>query len=143
MEIENMVYSGEEGGLEDEISCSPCGHEEKREEDGLELENSKERNQIAETEEEKKLGDEILKLSILGLTFGGSWVLTIMGFIFSGIAKKKIRQYKLKYGKLKGRAKAGRTISLIGAAISWLIVICILLIIVLHVLLIVAFIKKI
>lgn len=66
-------------------------------------------------EQKDELGGKILKFSILGLAF--SFFLPILGFIFTIIAKSKIRSYVNLFGETQGRASVGKGLS-IGGLIS-------------------------
>ena len=66
----------------------------------------------------ERLKDEMagaaLKWGIISLAFSASGCLSLLGFIFSFIAKGKALAYQNVFGVLEGRAKAGRILSKIG-----------------------------
>ena len=67
-------------------------------------------------EQKDELGGKILKFSILGLAF--SFFLPILGFIFTIIAKSKIRSYVNLFGETQGRASVGKGLSIPALIIS-------------------------
>ena len=60
----------------------------------------------------------ILKFSILGLAFACSFYLSILGFIFSIIARVKVRNFISQYGETEGKATVGKHLSLAGLIVS-------------------------
>ena len=61
-----------------------------------------------------QMAGEALKWGIISLAFAASGCLSLLGFIFSFIAKGKALAYQNVFGVLEGRAKAGRILSKIG-----------------------------
>jgi hypothetical protein len=61
-----------------------------------------------------QMAGEALKWGIISLAFSASGCLSLLGFIFSFIAKGKALAYQNVFGVLEGRAKAGRILSKIG-----------------------------
>ena len=61
-----------------------------------------------------EMAGEALKWGIISLAFAASGCLSLLGFIFSFIAKGKALAYQNVFGVLEGRAKAGRILSKIG-----------------------------
>lgn len=68
------------------------------------------------TFEEKKdaLGGSILKWGILSVVFAETFFLSLLGFIFSFKASSLVGAYEMQFGPLKGRALAGKILSIIG-----------------------------
>ena len=70
----------------------------------------------------ERLKDEMagaaLKWGIISLAFSASGCLSLLGFIFSFIAKGKALAYQNVFGVLEGRAKAGRILSKIGFGVG-------------------------
>ena len=73
-------------------------------------------NAVNETNEQMKseMAGQALKWGILSLAFSASGCLSLLGFIFSFIAKSKALSYQQTYGMLEGKAKAGRILGKIG-----------------------------
>ena len=63
--------------------------------------------------EERALAKSCLVFGILGIAFGCSFYLSILGIIFGAIAKSKTKQYMASY-PLVGKAKVGRILGNIG-----------------------------
>ncbi len=102
---------------EDSNFCPNCGkitEEVKKEEEKVEVIDCTSVDPFLE-EQRDELGGKILKFSILGLAF--SFFLPILGFIFTLIAKAKIRSYVNLFGETQGRASVGKGLS-IGGLIS-------------------------
>ena len=70
----------------------------------------------------ERLKDEMagaaLKWGIISLAFAASGCLSLLGFIFSFIAKGKALAYQNVFGVLEGRAKAGRILGKIGFGVG-------------------------
>ena len=56
-------------------------------------------------------GGSILKFAILGLAFACSFYLSVVGLVFSIIARGKVRRYLARYGETQGRATVGKHLS--------------------------------
>ena len=61
-----------------------------------------------------EMGGQALKWGILSLAFSASGFLSLLGFIFSFIAKSKALAYRQTYGMLEGKAKVGRILGKVG-----------------------------
>ena len=72
-------------------------------------------------EKDRKAG-AILKFAILGLALTCTFYLSLLGVIFSMIARAKSRKYIRLYGETNGRATVGRHLSLAGVIAGWVIV---------------------
>ena len=72
-----------------------------------------------ENPERDSRGGEILKFAILGFVFGVTGSLSILGLIFSYIAKGKLKSYLRDYGKTQGRASVGKGLSIAGIIVGW------------------------
>ena len=57
---------------------------------------------------------QALKWGILSLAFSASGCLSLLGFIFSFVAKSKALDYERSFGQLEGRAKVGRILGKVG-----------------------------
>ena len=60
------------------------------------------------------MAGKTLTWGILSLAFGISGCLSLLGFIFSFIAKSKALSYQQTYGMLEGKAKVGRILGKVG-----------------------------
>ena len=65
-----------------------------------------------------QMAGEALKWGIISLAFAASGCLSLLGFIFSFIAKGKALAYQNVFGALEGRAKAGRILGKIGFGVG-------------------------
>ena len=63
---------------------------------------------------QSEMAGQTFKWGLLGLIFSGTVCLSLLGFIFSIIAKSKAKTYKRTFGALEGRAKAGNILGKIG-----------------------------
>ena len=70
-------------------------------------------NSVSEALKSEMAG-QTFKWGLLGLIFSGTVCLSLLGFIFSIIAKSKAKSYKRAFGTLEGRAKAGNILGKIG-----------------------------
>ena len=61
-----------------------------------------------------EMSGQTFKWGMLGLIFSGTVCLSLLGFIFSIIAKSKAKAYKRAFGTLEGRAKVGHILGEIG-----------------------------
>ncbi len=68
--------------------------------------------------EKDDLGGEVLKFGILGLAFGCSGLLSLLGLIFSIIARAKAREFARRYGETEGRATVGKHLGKAGLIVS-------------------------
>jgi hypothetical protein len=59
-----------------------------------------------------------LKWGIISLAFAASGCLSLLGFIFSFIAKSKALAYEQAFGVLEGRAKVGRILGKVGFGVG-------------------------
>ena len=75
---------------------------------------------VNETNEQMKseMAGQALKWGILSLAFSASGCLSLLGFIFSFIAKSKALAYRQTYGMLEGKAKVGRILGKIGFGVG-------------------------
>ena len=99
--------------------CSRCGKIKEEEQ----VEEVVESAGYSEKERENADG-ELLKFSILGLGFGigallSYGILSILGLIFSYIARGKLEKYTQKYRETRGRASVGKKLSVAGVIVSW------------------------
>ena len=61
-----------------------------------------------------EMAGQAFKWGLLSVIFSGTVCLSLLGFIFSFVAKSKALSYQTVFGELTGRAKAGRILSKIG-----------------------------
>ena len=61
-----------------------------------------------------EMAGQTFKWGLMSLIFSGTVCLSLLGFIFSFIAKGKAMAYQNVFGELQGRAKAGRILGKIG-----------------------------
>ncbi len=61
-----------------------------------------------------QMAGEALKWGIISLAFSASGCLSLLGFIFSFIAKSRALAYQNVFGVLEGKAKAGRILGKVG-----------------------------
>ena len=75
---------------------------------------------VNETNEQMKseMAGQALKWGILSLAFSASGFLSLLGFIFSFIAKSKALAYEQAFGVLEGRAKVGRILGKVGFGVG-------------------------
>jgi hypothetical protein len=75
---------------------------------------------VNETNEQMKseMAGQALKWGILSLAFSASGCLSLLGFIFSFIAKSKALSYQQTYGMLEGKAKVGRILGKVGFGVG-------------------------
>ena len=62
----------------------------------------------------EEMAGQVFKWGLLSLIFSGTVCLSLLGFIFSFIAKGKASSYETVFGEISGRAKAGRILGKIG-----------------------------
>jgi hypothetical protein len=77
---------------------------------------------VEEELERSEREGSILKMAILGLAFAWSGFLSLLGLIFSIIARAKISAYVRDYGETRGRASVGKGLSIGGliSSIFWM-----------------------
>lgn len=85
--------------------CPSCGTLQKAAEEAVTPE--------VEAQKEEEAG-KLLKKSITGTVFSFTVVLSLIGWIISAGARRRVRAYKEKYNELTGRALAAKIISGIG-----------------------------
>lgn len=61
-----------------------------------------------------EMAGQVFKWGLLSLIFSGTVCLSLLGFIFSFIAKGKASSYETVFGEISGRANAGRILGRIG-----------------------------
>ena len=77
-------------------------------------------NAVNEANEELKnsMAGQALKWGILSLAFSASGCLSLLGFIFSFIAKSKALAYEQTFGVLEGKARVGRILGKVGFGVG-------------------------
>lgn len=77
-------------------------------------------NAVNEANEQLKsgMGGQALTWGILSLAFSASGCLSLLGFIFSFIAKSKALAYEQTFGVLEGKARAGRILGKVGFGVG-------------------------
>lgn len=75
---------------------------------------------VAESNEQLKnsMAGQALTWGILSLAFSASGCLSLLGFIFSFIAKSKALAYERTFGILEGKAKVGRILGKVGFGVG-------------------------
>ena len=61
-----------------------------------------------------EMAGQVFKWGLLGVIFAGTFCLSLLGFIFSIIAKNQAANFERTFGEIKGRALAGRILGRIG-----------------------------
>lgn len=69
-------------------------------------------------QEKDDLSGEVLKFGILGLAFACSGLLSLLGLIFSIIARAKAKEFARRYGDTEGRATVGKHLGKAGLIVS-------------------------
>ena len=69
-------------------------------------------------QEKDDLGGSILKYAILGLAFGSTFWLAILGLAFTIVARAKLSTYVSKFYETEGRASVGKALSIAGLAVN-------------------------
>ena len=69
-------------------------------------------------QEKSDMGGSILKFAILGLAFGMTMFLSLLGLIFSIVARTKLNTYIAKFGETEGTASVGKGLSIAGLIVS-------------------------
>ncbi len=65
-----------------------------------------------------EMAGQTLKWGILSLAFAASGCLSLLGFIFSFIAKSKALAYEQTFGVLEGKARVGRILGKVGFGVG-------------------------
>ena len=60
----------------------------------------------------------VLVFGILGLSFACSFYLSLLGIIFSAVAKKKAKAYEAAYGDTSGKVRVGKRLAKAGTIIG-------------------------
>ncbi len=68
--------------------------------------------------EKTDLGGSILKFAILGLAFSLTVWFSLLGLIFSIVARNKVKEYISKFNETEGRATVGKSLSIAGLAVG-------------------------
>ncbi len=104
--------------------CTMCGRVTEEEKEAAEsyeevIGTPTETSLLDEFKKEKdELAGKILTYSILGLSFGVSMILSLLGLIFTVVARNLIEDYTVKFGETEGRASVGKGLSIGGLAVS-------------------------
>ncbi|MBR2432441.1 MAG: zinc ribbon domain-containing protein [Clostridia bacterium] len=69
-------------------------------------------------QEKDDLGGSILKYAILGLAFGSTFWLAILGLAFTIVARAKLSTYISNFSETEGRASVGKALSIAGLAVN-------------------------
>ncbi|MBR2974268.1 MAG: zinc-ribbon domain-containing protein [Clostridia bacterium] len=88
--------------VQEEVCAADCGNP-------LPIDNDKQDGQAG----------RILLFAIMGLAFGVTGILSVLGIVFSYLAKARIGSYVAQYGQTNGRASVGKGISIGGMIVSW------------------------
>ena len=65
-----------------------------------------------------EMAGQVFKWGLMSLIFAASGCLSLLGFIFSFIAKGKASSYETVFGEISGRANAGRILGKIGFGVG-------------------------
>ena len=65
-----------------------------------------------------EMAGQVFKWGLMSLIFSGTVCLSLLGFIFSFVAKSKANSYKNVFGEISGRANAGRILGKIGFGVG-------------------------
>lgn len=65
-----------------------------------------------------RMAGEALTWGILSLAFALSACLSLLGFIFSFTARKKVGEYRRVFGELEGRSRVGHILSWVGFGVG-------------------------
>ncbi len=65
-----------------------------------------------------EMAGQTLKWGIISLAFAVSGCLSLLGFIFSFIARSRARAYEQTFGVLEGKAKVGRILGKVGFGVG-------------------------
>ena len=89
--------------------CSVCGHEQV-------TDNVKEPIELSPAimDAKDRLANQILTWGILSIAFATTFWLSLLGFIFSFVAKSKVRMYECNFGPVSYRSKVGRDLAKAG-----------------------------
>jgi hypothetical protein len=68
--------------------------------------------------ERRDLGGSILTNAILGLVFSCTWILSLLGLIFTIVSKSKLNTYLDTYGETSGPATVGKHLGTAALALS-------------------------
>ena len=93
--------------------CPNCGTEQAFEQpqyEGYEAQTATQPNVVSST--------PVLVWGILGLAFACSFYFSILGIIFSGVAKKLAKKYVATYGVLTGKARVGKNLATAGLIVG-------------------------
>ena len=66
----------------------------------------------------EEMAGETFKWGLISLIFSATGCLSLLGFIFSFIAKSKALAFEQTFGELEGKAKAGRILGKIGFGVG-------------------------
>ena len=64
------------------------------------------------------MADQAFKWGLMSLIFAATGCLSLLGFIFSFIAKARVRDFELAFGAPEGKANAGRILGKIGFGVG-------------------------
>lgn len=91
--------------------CSDCGHEQIRVQEDI--------NFSSDFEAAKdQLSSQILTWGILSLAFSCTFILSLLGLIFSFVAKGKVKTYVRQFGPVEYRSRVGRDLSTAGLIVG-------------------------
>ena len=72
----------------------------------------------AEATAKQAYGKSVLKYAILGLIFGATGWLSVLGLVFSGISRYKLSKYRELYGPVEGKVNVAKHLSMAGFIVS-------------------------
>lgn len=105
---------------DDSIFCAACGAQTYGEPVNDQQQNhyTPEQNAYNSEAENESIASDALRYGIMGLAFSQSVFLSILGIIFSSIAKKKAAEYYRRTGKYGAKAGVGRGLGIGGLALG-------------------------
>ena len=98
-------------------NCGACLTEAASHMQGMPMQTPAEQPTV-DTAEKDALGKSILTYAILGLVFGETLILSLLGLIFTIVSRSKVNRYIELYGPTSGTAKVGRSLNIPGLIIN-------------------------
>ncbi len=98
--------------------CSACGHETV-----AETVKKPVNPDSARDEAKSRLANQILTWGILSLAFSCTFIFSLLGFIFSFVAKSKVNKYVRQFGQVEYRSRVGRDLSTAGFIVGLILTI--------------------
>ncbi len=96
--------------------CSACGQEQMRAQEDIKFSSDFEAAK-------DQLSSQILTWGILSLAFSCTFIFSLIGFIFSFVAKSKVKMYVRQFGQVEYRSRVGRDLSTAGFIVGLILTI--------------------